>query len=361
MQRIQIPIWVTFLLLLGTLFAQGKSKPAENIKDTVIKLERSGCKEKCPVYSVEIHGDGTVIYQGHDFVRVKKKVVYKIPLDFVKSLIAEFYKADFFVLNDKYAAIQENLPTYTLSFSSGDKDKTVLDELSGPGILKELQDAVDETVHIQKWIFFNLDQLKEELKDGLDLKQESHALLLKAVKWNHPEIIQLLLNSGADVNVDESIEGIHKPTSALTYAIKLHRTSCVKKLLEGGAHISARDFIEYIAIDQAAEEGDPEIVRLLIQYHADVNHENGWGETPLMKAASYGFSEIVQVLIDAGADINHKSEEGTSLSLINIVLESQKISHDNEGRTFPEKDIRNKFVDFDKTIAILKAAGAKEN
>ena len=43
-----------------------------------ITLSRSGCYGKCPTYEVEIHGDGTVLYDGKFDVAAKGKHTAKI-------------------------------------------------------------------------------------------------------------------------------------------------------------------------------------------------------------------------------------------------------------------------------------------
>ena len=54
----------------------------------------------------------------------------------------------------------------------------------------------------------------------------------------------------------------------------------------------------------ATEQGNPEIVDMLLNAHAEVNMENYGkygGETPLYNAIRQNHVEIVQKLIDAGA------------------------------------------------------------
>src|ERR1044072_5001999 len=73
---------------------------ASDLNKVVITLERGGCFGPCPIYSVTIHGDGTVIYKGKQYVKVEGTRRYKIPKEEVKKLVAEFYRIDYFSLKE---------------------------------------------------------------------------------------------------------------------------------------------------------------------------------------------------------------------------------------------------------------------
>ena len=49
----------------STSLGKDRSVPADT-KGTVVRLERSECYGTCPSYSVEIHGDGSVEYEGKE-------------------------------------------------------------------------------------------------------------------------------------------------------------------------------------------------------------------------------------------------------------------------------------------------------
>src|SRR3982751_1541119 len=68
----------------------------------VITLERTACFGTCPVYTVTIYTDGTVIYNGTQFVDVKGEQTSTIDPATVEQLVAGFEAAGYFDWNDSY-------------------------------------------------------------------------------------------------------------------------------------------------------------------------------------------------------------------------------------------------------------------
>ena len=86
-----------FISLL-ILFALGMaSVNAQDSKSNVaITLERTACFGTCPVYTVNILEDGTVIYEGQDFVSVTGKQTAEIPAESVGLMVNAFENAGYF-------------------------------------------------------------------------------------------------------------------------------------------------------------------------------------------------------------------------------------------------------------------------
>ena len=64
------------LLAIGSALGQGGDQPPDltslsdaDLKTVTIQLERSGCYGTCPVYTVTIHGDGRLEYNGKGHVK----------------------------------------------------------------------------------------------------------------------------------------------------------------------------------------------------------------------------------------------------------------------------------------------------
>ena len=113
------------------------------------------------------------------------------------------------------------------------------------------------------------------------------------------EIVQLLLDNGADVNADD--DGV----TALWNASAAGHFEIVQLLLDNGANVNANgDRYNCItALIAASKEGHLEIVQLLLDNGADVNFNRN-DVTALVAASENGYLEIVQLLLDKGANVD---------------------------------------------------------
>jgi ankyrin repeat protein len=96
-------------------------------------------------------------------------------------------------------------------------------------------------------------------------------------------------------------------------------------------------FLSFTDINQdlieAADSGETDKVRALLEEGADVHATDDNGLTALWKAAAWGYTEIVRSLLDAGADVNTKAEDGSTflmLSANNGYLDVVKLLLDME-------------------------------
>nr|XP_045584457.1 ankyrin repeat domain-containing protein 17-like [Procambarus clarkii] len=116
------------------------------------------------------------------------------------------------------------------------------------------------------------------------------------------DIIKLLLNNGTEI---DSRTGSSLGISPLMLAAMIGHVAAVKLLLDMGSDINAQ--IKYnwnTALTLACFRGQHEVVSLLLDHKANVEHRSKAGVTPLMEAASGGFVEVGRVLLDNGADVN---------------------------------------------------------
>jgi len=86
----------------------------------------------------------------------------------------------------------------------------------------------------------------------------------------------------------------------------------VKKLLEEGADVNAKDFLGFTSLHLAASNGHFNVVKLLIEKGADVNAKVRGGSTPLHLAASNGHFNVVKLLLEHGSDPDIKNIWGNT-------------------------------------------------
>jgi len=122
----------------------------------VITLERTPCYGFCPVYKLTIGGDGTVVYEGKDFVSNRNREETTISRDEIDQLVKEFKRIDYFSLNDEYTERTiTDAPSVITSITLDGKTKTIEHyhgDFSAPEELTELEDKIDEIVKSEKWI-----------------------------------------------------------------------------------------------------------------------------------------------------------------------------------------------------------------
>lgn len=178
------------------------------------------------------------------------------------------------------------------------------------------------------------------LDQGMDVDaaiSSGDTALMRAAGWGRLDVIQLLLDRGADTNrVDAN------GYSAVTYAIEAarggrgealamllaaggrHQTlpdavwsgdvELARSLLDAGADVDFGKGWTYhgTMLQVACGLGDLAMVELFLARGADVNEENDIFDRPLTDAAQRGHIEIVRRLLDHGADIDVVDQYGMS-------------------------------------------------
>ncbi|CAH8654403.1 unnamed protein product [Schistosoma curassoni] len=152
-----------------------------------------------------------------------------------------------------------------------------------------------------------------------------------AASGGYVEVIQLLLRHGAEIN---SRTGSKLGISPLMLASMNGHTAAVRLLLEHGSDINAHiETNRNTALTLACFQGRYEVVQLLVERKANIEHRAKTGLTPLMEAASGDYVEVGRILLDHGADVNASpvpSSRDTALTIaadkgnakfVNLLLE----------------------------------------
>ncbi len=159
----------------------------------------------------------------------------------------------------------------------------------------------------------DLPAVEHYIPNGADVntknKDSGGTALIAASAQGHRDVVNLLLDKGADVNARDK-NGV----TALIPTSENGHKEVVLLLLAKGADVNAKTNKGSTALFLASQNGYKEVVKTLLAKGADVNAKTNNGATALMVASGLGHKEIVQALLDMGADVNAKTnKESTAL------------------------------------------------
>ncbi len=122
-----------------------------------------------------------------------------------------------------------------------------------------------------------------------------------AMQKGHDIVAGILLSKSADPQGDANWKN-KIGTPILQLATANGNPAIVRILINFGAEVDATDYMDNTALCVAAELGHLEVIRALIQNNANVSHQNMKGDTPLMLAAANKKDGAVTLLLESGAD-----------------------------------------------------------
>lgn len=129
--------------------------PLATSQGVVITLERTICFGTCPAYLLTIKGDGTVIFDGREYVKSKGQHVTTISHEQVKELVSEFERINYFSFSNFTDYDVTDMPSATTSITINGITKTVdhyYGDRDAPKELFELERKIDEIANSRQWI-----------------------------------------------------------------------------------------------------------------------------------------------------------------------------------------------------------------
>jgi ankyrin repeat protein len=175
-------------------------------------------------------------------------------------------------------------------------NKKVIDRLLAAGAVADIHTAciLGQTARVSELI--ETDRISIDLVDA-DFSDERPLQL--AAAYGHAEIVQMLIDCGAEMDV--------KNDSALASAAGFGQLEAMKLLLQKGANIEGRNWRGSTPLISAAAGGHPEAVKLLIECGAQILSRDSYRNTALHEAASYGTIETIVVLLEAGMPVDSRN------------------------------------------------------
>ncbi|OII73367.1 ankyrin-repeat protein [Cryptosporidium ubiquitum] len=156
-----------------------------------------------------------------------------------------------------------------------------------------------------------LPTMKLLLKYNCDINRRDHkqwTALHIAVSKKFPEIVELLLSSGADLNLGlphtcAPCRGGPISSKAIHFAAIRGNRMITETLIKYGADINDKDEDGKTPLHYASFRPNSDYIKWLIEKGADVNGKDKYGRTPLHVASLSGNLEITKILVDNGSQI----------------------------------------------------------
>jgi hypothetical protein len=133
---------------------------AEEAKITKITLERTTCYGTCPAYRLTLQPNGSVFYEGKDYVREKGRRTGRIAPEAFQKIVAKAAAIRFFDLKDEYNSQEINgattfvtdQPTTITTVTRSRQTKKIRNYFGGPKTLYEFEQLIDELTDSYKWV-----------------------------------------------------------------------------------------------------------------------------------------------------------------------------------------------------------------
>jgi ankyrin repeat protein len=160
--------------------------------------------------------------------------------------------------------------------------------------------------------------LQQGYSPNLQEKFRGESALMVAVREDSQEVFSLLIRN-KDINFEVRA---NNGDTALMLAAYLKRPSLLLALLEGGARVNQDG---WTALHYAAASSDLEVVQILLKHHAKVDALSPNESTPLMMAIRSANLNIVKLLVEYGANILIKNQVGMNALDFAIYYEQRDI------------------------------------
>lgn len=335
-----------------------------------ITLERQACHGDCPIYSVDISGNGLVTFQGGGYVDVPDEQAYRVPREDVARLVERMRAIDFWSLRPVYDFPFYAPATHVITVKMGAQTRSLVDHvgvMAGmPASVSAFQDEIDKVARTSMWIHLSMGAIDHLEAEGFDFRgpRAGDFLARAAGNWKskNDQAMLRLIGLGAPIDrlsppesrarkgrmvIEEALlnrrailiepliargalqsdgrQDQAKIDAAFRAAIKAGQLTAVKQIWD-----AAGDMRPALTFDASGEKSD--IVLLLAYEHYRKERWDGlaiaqWlaaqgcnlkavsvdGATLLHRAAEAGDAEFIRYLLAQGLDIATPSYRRTPL------------------------------------------------
>ena len=201
----------------------------------------------------------------------------------------------------------------------------------------------------------------KKMRGGETTKTKYNPLLITAVNEGDIEQVKRLLKSNPPPDIDE--KGVSGVTALIVASAKSstedRNPEIVKLLLEEGANVNIETDSGITPLMGASLDGNDEIVELLLEKSPELNKQDKISDmTALMAAAKGGHYEVVKLLLEAGVDKTITNKRGLRASDIaaknkhtkvaDLIRGSVSVNINNVPRNMKPPQLRNHWASLRK-------------
>jgi len=188
---------------------------------------------------------------------------------------------------------------------------------------------------VNKLLIYNADKTARNIHKKLpvDLSKDNFVRkvltnLNKAAKNSDSKNLTELVHFGHDINSKLSIFS-QAPIHKAIESDKKDKYIVLQKMLDMGADPNTQDSNGWTALHYAAELGDFESIKILLDSKAKIDCFSNNKKTPLHFAASHNFSEIVKYILDKASENNFNLNFFTNKEQLNRKSKDKKPNVEN--------------------------------
>lgn len=118
----------------------------------VVRLQRTACFGRCPIYTLSFYKDGTAIFKGEKWV--EKEGLYKgrVTESNLNNIISKAKEIGFYEMDNQYdSEYVTDLPSTITTLKGESGFKVVANRYEGPELLYELEKLIDEVADSIEW------------------------------------------------------------------------------------------------------------------------------------------------------------------------------------------------------------------
>jgi hypothetical protein len=300
---VKFPIEVHFLqpdLTITHHVSFPRIKEMKSLKITLVR--RMGIFGQGPGYSLEIHGDGSVIYRGKQQVTFLGEHHATVSQEQIAELIHLLKSVDYFSLPSGSPQSEGESWPVTTSIEIDGKSKQVNNH-GGFETMVRVEDAIDRICDSARWTKGNAETVAALKAEHWDFHSaEAARSLVRVANRSDAGVVNDLLEAGVPLTgyPYRSTDPSYSP--ALFVAAGRGDVAMMRVLLEAGAGTNPK--VLDLALGSAASSGNLDAFRLLAARGASSSAHYEYNRTLLIAAAESGSPEMVKEVFKNHVDVN---------------------------------------------------------